>query len=172
VNLTPRVAALDPVLHHLGTVLRFEASHSGSGSRLMADSLVRARCVQLLRSHSDLSAAAWPSRPTLSFPRLNRVVNHMRANLDRPMSLSELAGVCGLSATHFSRAFRQALGNPPHAYLINLRLARAIDLLEHTRLPVTEIALSCGFEQSQYFATLFRRKFGLTPSRWRIERGN
>jgi AraC family transcriptional regulator len=95
----------------------------------------------------------------------------MSANLSRPISLSELAGVCGLSSTHFSRAFREATGKPPHAYLIDLRLKRAVDLLEHTRLSITEIALSCGFDQPQYFATVFRSKFGFTPSLWRIERG-
>jgi AraC family transcriptional regulator len=76
-----------------------------------------------------------------------------------------------LSATYFTRAFREAVGKPPHAYLIDLRLERAVDLLEHTRLSITEIALSCGFDQPQYFAAMFRRKFGFTPSLWRMERG-
>lgn len=45
-----------------------------------------------------------------------------------------------------------------------------MELLQRTRLSVTEIALSCGFKQSQYFATLFRRKLGMAPRAWRMER--
>jgi AraC family transcriptional regulator len=109
-----------------------------------------------------------PTRqPELPAHRLTAVIDYMRAHFNQPVTVSELAKQCGLSSTHFTRAFREALGKPPHAYLIELRLDKARDLLEHTRLPITEIALSCGFEQSQYFATVFRQRIGFTPSSWR-----
>jgi transcriptional regulator GlxA family with amidase domain len=81
--------------------------------------------------------------------------------------LPQLASLCGLSTPHFTRAFREAVGRPPHAFLINLRLEKARELLEHTPRSITDIAFTCGFEQSQYFATLFCRKLGCTPSEWR-----
>jgi transcriptional regulator GlxA family with amidase domain len=95
----------------------------------------------------------------------------MMAHLDQPISLPELAAVCGISVSHFTRAFRQATSRSPHAFLTDLRLQKAKELLEQTHLSIASIALSCGFEQSQYFATQFRRKLGWTPSAWRIQRG-
>ena len=95
----------------------------------------------------------------------------MRTHLDEQISLAELAAVCGISVSHFTRAFRQATRRSPHAFLTDLRLEKAKELLEHTRLSITSIALRCGFEQPQYFATQFRRKLGWTPSAWRMQRG-
>jgi AraC family transcriptional regulator len=101
---------------------------------------------------------------------MNEVIDFMRMHVDEPVSLPRLAKICGLSTPHFTRAFRETIGQPPHAFLIGLRLEKARDLLEHTPLSITEIAFSCGFEQSQYFATLFRRKLGCAPSEWRRHR--
>jgi len=129
VDLAPRVAVPDQVLHNFGHLLRSEAANLAWGSTLMVDSIVRALAVHLLRHHSNLVATPQAHRPTLASRRLNRVLDYMRAHFDQPISLSELADVCGLSSTHFSRAFREAVGKPPHAYLIDLRLERAMDLL-------------------------------------------
>lgn len=170
-DLRPRVAVPDRVLHDFGHLLHLEAANLAWGSAFMVDSLLHALAVHLLRHHSNLSATPEVDRPLLTSRRLNRALDYMTAHLNRPISLSELATVCGLSSTHFSRAFREAMGQPPHAYLVGLRMERAIDLLEQTRLPITEVALSCGFDQPQYFATVFRRKFGLSPSAWRSKRG-
>lgn len=170
VKIIPQLAVSDQALHSFGQALRAEAATGGFGSTLMVESVFRSLCVHLLRHYSSLAAKPLP-RPTLTSRRLTNVLEYMKAHLDQPLLLSELAEICGLSPTHFNRAFRDALGKPPHAYLIELRLEKAKDLLEHTRLPITQIALSCGFEQSQYFATLFRRKVGFTPREWRIERG-
>jgi AraC family transcriptional regulator len=167
VDVVPRVATPDPLLHSFGDLLRSEAANPLRGAALTVGSLVRALAVHLFRRHSSLAVTIPPFRQALTSRRLNRVADYMSAHLDRPISVSELAGVCGLSATYFTRAFREAVGKPPHAYLIDLRLERAVDLLEHTRLSITEIALSCGFDQPQYFAT----QFGFTPSLWRMERG-
>lgn len=170
VDIIPRLAVPDQTLHSFGHALRAEAANGGLGSTLMVESVLRSLGVHLLRHYSSLAAKPLP-RPTLTSRRLNKVLEYMKAHLDQPVLLSELAEICGLSPTHFNRAFRDALGKPPHAYLIELRLEKAKDLLEHTRLPITEIALNCGFEQSQYFATQFRRKVGFTPREWRIKRG-
>jgi AraC family transcriptional regulator len=111
------------------------------------------------------SAVSLVPIPRVQLPsrRLNTVIDYMKAHLDRPLAVSELAELPGSSPTHFSRAFREAVGKPPHACLIDLRLKKARVLPEYTRLSITEIALSCGFEHSQYFAIAFRKKLGLTP---------
>lgn len=167
IDLVPRLAEPDPTLHHLGCLLRREAAGEGLGSRLIVDGLARALAVHLLRHHSSRAAQVETLAPVWHAQRLKRAMEYMRAHLDEPVSLPRLAALCGVSTAHFVRIFREATGQAPHAYLVGLRLTRARELLERTSLSVTEIAFSCGFEQSQYFATVFRRKLGVTPSAWR-----
>ena len=170
VDLVPRLAVPDPVLHHYGHLLREEAAHQCPGSEIVVHALTRALAIHLLRHHSN-RAAMMPAPPRkASSRRMKELIDFMRMHFDEPVSLPQLASLCGLSTPHFTRAFREAVGQPPHTFLINLRLEKARELLEHTPRSITDIAFTCGFEQSQYFATLFRRKLGCTPSEWRRRR--
>ncbi len=94
----------------------------------------------------------------------------MQANLADDLPLSRLAAAAGLSPSHFARAFRAAVGQPPHRYMVRLRIERARQLLEQTRLPVTEVASRCGFEQTTHFATMFRKVTGQSPRAYRAAR--
>jgi AraC family transcriptional regulator len=171
VELLPQLTMPDRTLHHLGCVLQSEASQPSLGSALMVQSTLCSLGIHLLRHYSALAVPAAPTWPTLTSARLNRVMEYMVAYLDQPISLSDLAAVCGISVPHFTRAFRQAIRKSPHAFLMDLRLQKAKELLEQTQFSIASIALSCGFAQPQYFATQFRRKVGLTPSAWRLQHG-
>jgi AraC family transcriptional regulator len=171
VELVPQLAVPDQTLHDFARLLQSEASQGSLGSALMVQSTVCSLGIHLLRRYSSLAGSPGRSQPTVTSARLNRVVEYMMAHLDQPIALPDLAAVCGISVSHFTRAFRQATGSSPHAFLTDLRLQKAKRLLEQTDLSITSIALSCGFEQPQYFATQFRRKLGWTPSAWRIQRG-
>jgi AraC family transcriptional regulator len=71
-----------------------------------------------------------------------------------------------LSPYHFSRAFKQSFGMPPHRYHTHRRIERAKILLERHILSVTDIGLSLGFNEASSFTTAFRKIAGLTPSRY------
>jgi AraC family transcriptional regulator len=159
----------DAMLHRYGRLLCEEAAQPLLGSSLLGEGLARALAIYLLRHYSNRSDVT-PNGPSLHTRKLRQVIDYMHAHLDEPITLSELAAIAGLSVTHFSRAFRDAAGKPPHAFLIDLRLERACELLENSELSITQIAFDCGFEQSQYFATLFRRKLGCSPRVWRAAR--
>ena len=126
-------------------LLLAEAETPGPSSSLMAESLGRALTIHLLRFHSSLSGS--PQVPTAHCPapRMQRVIAQMRSRLDQEMKLSGLAAYAGLSPSQFVRSFREATGLPPHRYLRGLRIDKARELLEHTDLPVIDIALTCGF---------------------------
>ena len=94
----------------------------------------------------------------------------MRSSLDEDLPLSRLAETSGLSPSQFVRAFRGATGQPPHRYLVGLRVERARALLEQTDMPVTSIGVRCGFEQPSHFATSFRAMTGFSPRAWRQAR--
>jgi len=76
-----------------------------------------------------------------------------------------MAAQCGLSRTQFSAYCKELTGLTPMQYLMRCRVEQAARMLTlHPELSITEIALACGFNSSQYFATVFRTYQGCTPS--------
>jgi AraC-like DNA-binding protein len=84
-----------------------------------------------------------------------------------PLDVDDMARAAGLSRAHFSREFRRAFGEPPHAYLLTRRLERAADLLRTTDHTVADICLSIGLQSVGSFTTSFKRTFGRTPTAYR-----
>lgn len=83
------------------------------------------------------------------------------------ISLKEIAGHCCISAFHFSRVFKTFTSYSPHQYLLNLRLKHAEILLKNTKLPVTDVCFSSGFNSLEYFSAAFGQKYKHAPSRFR-----
>ena len=173
VSLVPSVGRPETLIDHLGRLLlaEAEASHPVLGDRLLSDMLSRSLAVHLLRRFSSMAPRSeqQPAHAMAGW-RLRRVVEHMRANLAADLSLAGLAALSGLSPTHFARSFRAAIGEPPHRYLTRLRINEACSLLERTKLPITEVAIRCGFEQANHFAAMFRQLTGVSPRAYRKAR--
>jgi len=85
------------------------------------------------------------------------------------LEVDDLAAAAGLSKAHFSREFRRAFGEPPHAYLLTRRLERAAALLRNTDRSVADICLSVGLQSIGSFTTSFSRTFGLSPTAYRAK---
>ncbi|RVH18777.1 AraC family transcriptional regulator [Sinorhizobium meliloti] len=110
------------------------------------------------------------SHPVLSEEsrKMQHVIDHILGNLDKPLPVEELARISGLSRAHFSRAFAASEGMPPAEFVLQKRLQRAVKLLTKTAdLPVKEVAILSGFEDPNYFAKVFRRVFGASPTEFR-----
>src|SRR5580692_10851566 len=84
-----------------------------------------------------------------------------------PLGVDDMARAAGLSRAHFSREFRRAFGESPHAYLLTRRLERAAALLRTTDNSVAEICLAIGLQGIGSFTTSFKRTFGQTPTEYR-----
>jgi AraC-like DNA-binding protein len=84
-----------------------------------------------------------------------------------PLGVSDLAGAAGLSRAHFSREFRRAFGEPPHAYLLTRRLERAAALLRSSDRSVADICFSVGLRSVGSFTTSFTRTYGVSPTAYR-----
>jgi AraC-like DNA-binding protein len=84
-----------------------------------------------------------------------------------PLGVEDLARAAGLSRAHFSREFRRAFGESPHAYLLTRRLERAAALLRATDRSVTDICFAVGLTSLGSFTTSFTRAFGLSPTAYR-----
>jgi AraC-like DNA-binding protein len=84
-----------------------------------------------------------------------------------PLGVDDMAAAAGLSRAHFSREFRRAFGESPHAYLLTRRLERAAALLRTTDNSVAEVCLAVGLQGIGSFTTSFKRTFGKTPTQYR-----
>lgn len=90
---------------------------------------------------------------------------HYRENI----SLSDIAGAVHMTEGYLGRLFREYTGLSPMAYLNKLRLEKAAELLASTDMNVTETSEKCGFGDPNYFARLFKKSFGKTPSQFKKE---
>ncbi len=100
--------------------------------------------------------------------RVCRAMNYISQNLDRDLSLKEIAEAASFSMFHFHRVFKAVVGETVAGFTRRLRLEQAANrLLSNGRDDITTIALDCGFSSSQNFAKAFRQHFGTTPSAYR-----
>jgi AraC-like DNA-binding protein len=89
------------------------------------------------------------------------------ARYSEPLDVDALARAAGLSRAHFSREFRRAFGDSPHAYLLTRRLERAAALLRSTDRTVASICFAVGLRSVGSFTTSFTRAYGMTPTAYR-----
>jgi AraC family transcriptional regulator len=99
--------------------------------------------------------------------RIDRVIDYLRANLDRQVKLKELAKVACFSEFHFHRIFSAVAGETPNQFTNRLRLEKATRLLRFSRQRLTDIALECGFSSSATFSRAFRSGYDTSPSQFR-----
>ena len=125
--------------------------------------------------HTDVRPAGGPQRAGLAERYgTNRhavlaAIEAMENHIADPLPLSDLGQIAGVSARHLNRQFRAGLGRSAGAFYRDLRLEKSRELLRQTDLPILEIAIATGFSGAAHFATAYRKRFGETPSRHRLE---
>jgi AraC family transcriptional regulator len=177
IEIDPMFAVHDPWLQSYFALLQSEFELFG-GARKRPDALLLTQSMALLIRHlvcwhSNLSRErrrrAVSAAPHPLAPRhVARVLAYVDANLDREIALADLAQLVGVSKDHFIRGFRAATQRTPYAYLVERRLARAVDALKHSAMPIEEIARAAGFRSAPGFANVFKKHYGLSPRRFRV----
>lgn len=110
----------------------------------------------------DLQYAAYISR-------INKTFDYIETNLEKPMTLAELAAVASFSKFHFTRIFQSIVGETPFQFILRIRLERAATLIAGSRKSsISEIAFQCGFSDIPVFSRNFRSHFGVSASAYRI----
>ncbi len=131
--------------------------------RLAAASLVL-RYLLATRQASRQESAAVVS------PRIQRSLEYIEARVSDAFNVPDLARHIGLSESRFKARFRREVGLPPGEYIARVKIAAACEALPQPGCRVTELAHALGFSSSQYFATVFRRFTGMTPSAFQASR--
>lgn len=106
-------------------------------------------------------------RRGLSQRQLRRLASHVDENMDRRISLQELADLVSLSRSYFCTAFRLSMDFTPNEWLSSARITRAQSLLSETSASVTEVSMAVGYQTCSAFSAAFRRHTGMTPSEYR-----
>ena len=166
-ELLYRPISEDQKLYRILELLSAEAELGKDSSRLFIEQLLDLLCMHLLRAHCAFSLPDPKQRRGLAPWQVKRVTTYMRENLDTDIGLQELADVVNLSRFYFCTAFRMASGYTPHEWLTRLRMHEAQRLLADPSLPISDIALTVGYQTSSAFSAVFRRLVGTTPREYR-----
>jgi len=123
------------------------------------------------------SGAAWHAMALLAADRrtisrnqadpIEATIEHVRSNFSTRMSLAELAGMAGLSVSHYSALFRRATGYGALEYQTRLRMGAARELLDTTDRSIASVAAQVGFADPLYFSRQFHRIHGTSPTEYR-----
>lgn len=165
-EISAHLGVRDPVIDAVVSKLRLELQFGGRSGRLYLESLGVVLAVHLLRNYAGARVAR-AARGGLGTRRLRRVVEFIEARLGEEITQGELARIAELSPHHFASAFRTSAGVAPHRYLMERRIARAMELLGKSEATVTTVAHALGFASHGHFSDSFRRFVGVTPSEFK-----
>ena len=126
--------------------------------------------VDRIRSDRDRQYVPLRAQLGVSHESLIKVAQLMEDNIERPLSLDEIAAATGLSRRQIERLFKRHLNCVPKRYYLQMRLRRARELLLQTSMPIIDITTACGFQSPPHFSRCYRAQFGCPPSAERLSR--
>lgn len=165
---SPRgIAFEDDVIRNLGECLVPAFEWPETANQLFVDHVALALLAHLTGFYGEQPSVLRPFRGGLSPWQERRAKDILLTHIDGKVGLAELARECGLSRSHFSRAFRTATGLPPHKWLLARRIELAQELLRNPKLSLKEIAIRCGFTDQSHFTRVFSKNMHASPGDWR-----
>jgi AraC family transcriptional regulator len=163
----PAVAFADPVLRGIAETL-VPAFHSlDQVSRLSMDHLMLAVGHHVATRYGGMRLKERPYRGGLTPSQERRAKELLCDNLAGDVPLATIARACDLSVSQFRRAFRKSAGVPPHRWVMQRRIALAKAMLRDDLIPLSQVALECGFSDQSHFTRYFSALVGVSPGAWR-----
>ena len=107
------------------------------------------------------------SRGKDSLNKLKQVIEYIHINYTQPISLQTLSEICFMSPNYFCHYFKQEIGKTPIGFINEYRIEKACEMLSESKAPISEIALSVGFDNFSYFIRKFREYKRVAPKKYR-----
>lgn len=163
-NLESRISDRISLFEEILTVMRLEYSDDTLhyASSLLHHFLASLRCIRTYRG-------AAPQTDTSDIIEAAR--HYIEENIERRLSLSQIAAYVGLSVSNFSMKFHKAMGCSPIAYMNRMRISRACRLLRATGMQINQISYKLGINDALYFSRMFRKQMGMSPQEYRAGAG-
>lgn len=123
--------------------------------------------------HNFIATFLFPKKHEYSEEKRNKdlvgvTIRYMHANLNKKITVEEMASKQNLSTSRFSNLFRKATGMPPNDYFIYLRMQKACELLDDQESRIKCVAGYLGYDDPYYFSRLFKKHIGVSPEKYRI----
>lgn len=157
----------DDCVASIGAAMVSDIDAMKPSSHLFLTSLALALLTHVAIRYGGLEPVERIRKGGLAPWQTHRAQERMLAGLDKDLELSAVARECGLSASHFSRAFRKTVGEPPHTWLVRRRIEAAKEMMASCDVALATVALSCGFADQSHFTRAFTRQMGISPGLWR-----
>jgi AraC family transcriptional regulator len=170
-DITPRFAVLDPLLEQLALAVVAALRDGDRHDSLYVESLAQMIAVHMVRNHSSCARPRSHSGPDIANWKMRRLRGYIEAHLDGDLTLGALAREAGVSPLYLPRAFKTAVGQSPHQYVLARRIERAKDLLRNAELTVADVSVATGFSSQSHLSDWFARAVGIPPAAYRRQSG-
>ncbi len=158
----------DPLVDQMARAVVTELGSETTSGRFLMETLALSLVARLANTYGATPIGiAERAVGAIDGKRLRRVLDFIADEIDTDLSVERLADVACLSRFHFSRAFKKAVGVPPHRYIAERRFELAKALLASSDRPLSEIAMACRFSSQANFSRAFLRAAGMTPGKYR-----
>jgi AraC family transcriptional regulator len=165
-NFKPGSGIEDATIFGLGSSVLPALSLPDQANRLFVDHVTLAIGIHVAQTYGGMRPVSRIASGRLAPWQERRAKEIISANLDG-VSLADVARECSLSTSHFQRAFRRTVGMAPHKWLMSRRIELAKEKLRDGRLPLSDVALECGFGDQSHLTRVFTRLVGTSPGVWR-----
>jgi AraC-like DNA-binding protein len=163
----PGVAVLDETIKHIGLSLLPALRTPDCVTRLFTDHVALALTAHCAQTYGGMQTVSRPLKGGLAPWQEKRAKEMLTGDLTGATPLHEIAGACGLSVSHFSRAFHKSTGLAPHSWLLQARVETAKAMLRGGEASLPMIARTSGFTDQSHFTRVFTSRVGLSPGAWR-----
>jgi AraC family transcriptional regulator len=157
----------DPLIQHMGLALKQELETPNGDSFFYAESMAIALSAHLLKRYCSRLVQNQEYVGTLAKYKLKEAVDYIHENLDKKLTLGEIAVAVNMSPHYFATLFKQSTGITPHQYVVRCRIEKAKKLLSKKELSLVEICQQVGFENQSHFTRVFRQHTAKTPKAYR-----
>ncbi|OKO76007.1 hypothetical protein AC630_23440 [Bradyrhizobium sp. AS23.2] len=160
----------DPVIRDLGLALYPAFRRPEEANMLFVDHVTTAIAAHVLRTYNPRADRPAATAGELAKWQEARVKDVIAAHLDGNVTIAQLALECGIPLSIFSDAFTSSVGMPPHKWLLERRLEKAMEMMRQTKMSIAQIAMKCGFAGERHLVRVFSRVVGNSPHAWRSAR--
>lgn len=150
-----------PHLENLLLQIEAESTQSDEYKDIMTDLYIRELLTQLCRYKSNDKQVLTGTDKTI-----HMISKYISTNFRQELSLKTLSKIFAMSESHLSRKFKASTGIGLNEYINYVRITNAEKLLRENELSITQIAEQCGYNDSNYFSTVFKRVTGMTPHKF------